>query len=270
MKHLFFLITIRCIVSISPAQYILIEPASLTHSDFLNDKQSNYKILNLNCMSSQYNENFLIHFVVFSDSNGSFKKNLVVNSQLKSMKPLPVDSIILKAKINTQIDQQREITHFEYEGDYNTYPIKSSGYKVAIKNNDSSFTVYENYTLTFFYQIKAFKQFVSAQSCASLINTQSIPEPTKRIYKNDYWEIDFPDTSYSDYFPNKLFLEKVNNDSTYHFVRYRQLCMDCSDNYNFEFDYDRLKGITQFWYYIPKILGDRRNYIKFSSSQLTE
>lgn len=137
-------------MSVSPAQYILIEPAMITDSAVLIAKKSNHKIINLNCMSSINSENFLIHVAIFSDSNGIFQKRFFSKEQLNQMKIMQYDSMVIIAKTNTQMDQQRNITHFEYEGDYSKYPIINSGYKIIIKNDDNSYTVYENYAVIFF------------------------------------------------------------------------------------------------------------------------
>ena len=240
-------------------QYVMLKktPETTLSSNILNGKNSKFKVLNINAFTT-FNgfDKFLVHFVIFSDSLGEFNKEKIkMNAVKKEWHFISLKSIFETAKKNVRRDQQREITYLDYEDSDGQHPVKTNQYKVIIENNDSTLTIYNNLTLTFFYEIKQYKQFFSAQSCASVINIKAIQAPTKRVMLNDVAEIDFPDTSYSDYFPNKIILEKINPDSSFHFIKYRKLCMDCSDNYNYEFDFNEKKGVTSFWYYLPTKKG---------------
>lgn len=244
------------------AQYVLITKQANAQFEILNGVESDFNIINVNCKS---NENFLIHFIIFSDEKGKFNNRIVSKKEFTQNNSVPLNSIFIKAKENTRKDQQREITYFEFdESQQGALFIKTNKFKLAFENTDGTFTIYDNICNTFFYEIRDFKQFVAVQSCASLINTKSIFQKIPRLIVHGIEpEIEFPDSAEGDYFPNKLFLEKINFDSSFHFVRYRELCMDCGDNFSFEFDFNKQRGITRVWYYLPKSLSKKRRYIKF-------
>jgi hypothetical protein len=269
MKMIKILICIFCLsTKICLAQYILIPKHSKHSVDIktLKGKNSAYQALNVNCI--EYDRDvakFIIHFIIFSDSSGLFHKR-EINVLGKESKLVSLDSLFPIAKTNIFEDQRREISNFEYESDYNKFPIKEKAYKLAIQNNDSIYTIYENFTLAYFYESRSFKQFTIFQSCASLINIQSIEQIMPRVKINEDEIVGIPEIPDvpNHYFSNKLFLEKKNNDGTYHFVKFSTDCRDCIDNENSEFDYNDKIGIVKIWCYLPKGLPKtKKRYIKF-------
>lgn len=235
--------------------------------DILTTKYSNNKILNINCIATNNdNENFLIHCIVFSNSDGNFNKKIVTQSALNKNNCVTIESMILLAKTNTQLDQNREISYYEFENKCTSdFFIQTNSYHIVTENRDKTFTVYEDVATIYFYEIKQYKQFTPFQTCASIINTNSL---TQKITRNNISsfesEIEFSNDSLGNYFPNKIFLEKVNSDGSFHFVRFKQLCHDCSNNFSFEFDFDNKKGIFSLWYYIQNITGKKPSYVRFS------
>ena len=223
------------------------------------------KVLNINCYTvNQPLNQLLIHGVIFSDDDGNFKEKVIKKSTLKNSKCIDLLSLFQLAKKNTQLDQNREITYFEFENNQTNFFTQTNAYKIIVEKTDSTYTLYDNETTTFFYEIKEYKQFTPFQTCASIINANAIKQLITRNNGRVFEpEINFPIDDEGDYFPNKIFLEKVNNDGSYHYVRFKKLCHDCSNNYNFEFDFLPNKGITAFWYYLPNKPIKQHIYIKF-------
>ncbi len=259
------LIILLYIPKVQFAQFILVpnNDHSVIFQKELSGGNSNSKVYVLNCLQKDRDvSKFLIHFVVYSDSSGVFASKEINKSEF-DQKNIRLDSLFSIARNSTRDDQNREISYFEYEGNRST---RTHFYKLVIENSDGSYTLLNNFTYCYFYEIRPFKQFTVVQSCASLINTNSIFQNMKRVIdKEGAKVVEFPEleNSLDDYFPHKLFLEKINTDSTFHFIKFRRLCMDCADNDNFEFDYDPDKGIVRFWQYLPKAISRKKRYIKF-------
>lgn len=249
------------------AQYLVIPKSSeyAIYNRVLQGKNCSYKALSLNCISEDRGfRKFIIHAMVFSDSTGFFnKKEIKIENGNNNF--IKLDSLFSIAKVNLLQDHQREISTFEYESDYEIFPIRVKSYKVAIQLNDSIYSVYENLTHCFFYESRPYKQFTIVQSCASLINIQSIQLVMPRVNEKGSMVASIPNQWDKPpfYFSNKLFLERINKDKTYHFVKFKTECRDCIDNNNSEFDYDDKLGIVRLWCYLPNQIINKRFYVEF-------
>lgn len=240
--------------------------------DTLIGNKSGYKLKNYNIFfESGIQSKFLIHLVIFSDSTGIFKKEKVIASKSKNVNIIHVSSLFSTAKENVRRDQQRDISFFEYNfNDYQKYPLIENDYKIMEEDKDGSLWLYNDPSLIFYYEIRAYKQFTPLQSCASLINVNAIEQPMERMYeefrKDNLIVSNIKSKENLDYYlSNKIILEKKNSDSSYHFVKFRIHCFDCKEN-DFEFDYNETKGIKRLWFYIPKEHTKQRQYVRFSKN----
>lgn len=264
MNKFLFLISLLLSVLKTDGQYIIIPVEDSNYvASILTDKATGYKAFAINAKRKLMASEILIYAIVFSDQNGNFsKKNISLDTLTNSY--LPIRDLFPIAERNVNLDENREISHFEYEGQYSKNPIRMDNQRLIIQNSDQSYSLYEDYTYIYFFEIRPFKQFTVVQSCASQINTNSIHQPMKRVKdKNNNHVVDFPDLpdNLADYFPNKLFLEKINPDSTYHFVKFLELCKDCGENDTYEFDFDNRKGIVRYWNFLPRSVSKNRIYI---------
>ncbi|MBS1732689.1 MAG: hypothetical protein JST02_05285 [Bacteroidetes bacterium] len=244
---------------VSAQKVLLIEGENNLHVNdtILSGNYFSSKLISINCSLTGVDNRYLFHVVIFSDTNGIFKKTFHKRKDIYN--PCSMSDFIHKSILAINEDQKREITRLDYIGDYQKYPIIDNTFHIALKQPNGGYALFDNYSIVFCYEIKKFKQITPIQSCASIINTESIAHNLKRIFDlNGNFVIDRFDyiDTLADFYPNKILLEKKNSDKTYHFVKYQQLCMDC-DPESYEFDYDENRGIIRFWYFLPRIISSK-------------
>lgn len=212
----------------------------------------NYQALVKNIFKgSNLNNRLLITFRIFYTKTKKYKE-VIGKSQLSNYLSITMDSLFTMAETNVTEDLQRDISFFEYHGDYHRNPIQFSNLKLIEENSDGTFTVYNTETYVAFFKVTAHKQFLSFQNSASQINTQALEQ--KFLRKKDLIGnliVEWVKKPKADewYYSNKLFIEKKNKNGIYHMVRLRQICSGCEFNYNQEFVFSSKTGVLNFWCY---------------------
>ena len=248
---------------------------------FLNSNYKNYKALvyNISGTGLGIEDSYpLINLRIFSDSAGNFKSEYKTKEQIRILNALSIDSMLKVAERNAYNDLERDVIFFE-QRNFNQNPIQISNIRVLIETDNGQYQDFNCEAYCAFFLIKQYKQFLPFQSSASVININAPKQQFRR--KKNFFGQDIVDWSKTDsskewYFSNKIFLEKINADKSYHFIRLKQICNGCKYNYNQEFDYMPGIGITRFWWFISPIndlaTGDIKNpatnmYVIFSSAK---